>query len=330
MAILKIISHGKSGKSARNVLSYILDTKKTEPGLCGLIGDFECHTVAPADIYRDFQRVRNLFGKEEGSGRVTTHGTVSWAPGEITHEEAAAFAREFLERIYPKQQVVYAVHCDTDHIHFHYVANAVSYLDGAMLHWSKHDLEKAKKVCNEMCAERGLSIAQKGRHQDGSLFDSGEITVWSKDKYHQIVSDPKRSYLIDAAMSIQGAISHSSSKEAFCTCMEKEYGWSVVWSDSKKHITFIDANGHRVRDSNLSKTFNMDISKEGILDDLYRSRLRKQEANTSGVTAADGGAEADHFTIGSREHGSAQRDTESATSQRQGTAGAGGKKPRGR
>lgn len=95
MAIVKIISHGKTMQSARNVLSYILDPKKTEVALCGMLGDFECSDITPSEIYRDFKRVRNLFGKQERAGRVATHGTVSWAPGEISYEEAADFAKAY-------------------------------------------------------------------------------------------------------------------------------------------------------------------------------------------------------------------------------------------
>ena len=215
MAILKIISHGKSGKSARNVLSYILDAKKTEPGLCGLIGDFECHTVAPTDIYRDFQRVRNLFGKEESSGRVTTHGTVSWAPGEITHEEAAVFAREFLEKIYPKQQVVYAVHCDTDHIHFHYVANTVSYLDGAMLHWSKHDLENAKRYAMKCVQSVASPLRRRATIKTGLYLTAEKSQFGVKTSIIKLCLTPRRVISLTRLCPYRGPSATAAVKKRF-------------------------------------------------------------------------------------------------------------------
>ena len=78
-----------------NILSYVLDTKKTVPELCGTLGDFETDNITPKQVYKEFQRVKNLFGKENG-GRTYIHGTVSWAAGEISGEEAADFAREYL------------------------------------------------------------------------------------------------------------------------------------------------------------------------------------------------------------------------------------------
>ena len=113
MAIVKIISNGKNMAAARKIMSYILDVKKTEPDLCGTLGDMDAGILTPKSAYREFQRVRSLFGKD--SGRTYTHGTVSWASGEVTHEEAAAFAKDYLPQIYPEHQVIFAVHTDTDH-----------------------------------------------------------------------------------------------------------------------------------------------------------------------------------------------------------------------
>lgn len=299
MAIVKIISNGKNMAAARKIMSYILDVKKTEPDLCGTLGDVDAGILTPKSAYREFQRVRSLFGKD--SGRTYTHGTVSWASDEITHEEAADFAREYLPRIYPDHQVIYAVHMDTDHIHFHFVVNPVSYLDGSMLHWSKHDLEKAKQICNEMCLQRGWQVAKKGHHHDGTAFTDGEITVWSKDKYQELIRNPKQSYLVDAILAINSGLTTACSREEFCSTMEKEYGWRVVWEDRKKHITFIDLDGHKVRGSNLSKTFNVEISKEAILRDIERNRARGQEANAAGASGKYPGTKGEDVPAGVRE-----------------------------
>lgn len=146
MAIVKIISHGKNVAGTKNVLSYVLDLKKTGLDLCGTLGDISEDAITAKAAFLEFQRIRNLFGKDK-NGRTYTHGTVSWAPGEITHDEAVEFAREYLPEIYPGHQIVYAVHQDAEHVHFHFIVNTVSFLDGSMLHWSKHDLERAKQLC---------------------------------------------------------------------------------------------------------------------------------------------------------------------------------------
>lgn len=265
MAILKIISHNKTTAGTRRLLAYVLDPKKTEPHLCAVSGDFRDEDVTAQTVYRNYARVRELYKKARSGGRICTHGTVSFAPGEVTPEQAAEFAADFVERIYPDHQVLTVTHTDTgDRVHFHFVVNGVNYLDGSMLHTCKQDLERAKQICNEMCRERGWSVARKGRHADGSTFTEGEITTWSKNKWRQMAEGPKQSYLVELALAVQDCMASAGSREDFIQMMEHEYGWHVTWKDSKKNIVFTDADGRKVRDSNLSKTFSININKEAL------------------------------------------------------------------
>ena len=275
MAILKIISHNKTTAGTRRLLSYVLDLKKTQPHLCAVSGDFRDDDVTPQTVYRNYARVRELYNKARNGGRICTHGTVSFAPGEVTPEQAAEFATEFAERIYPNHQVLTATHTDTgDRIHFHFIVNGISYVDGSALHASKHDLEQAKRICNEMCKERGWSVARKGRHADGSSFAEGEVTAWCKNKWHQMEEDPKQSYLVELVLAVQDCMAAAGSKEEFCEMLEHEYGWTTTWTDGRKNIVFTNKDGKRVRDANLSKTFSLNISKETLQYEFARNSGR--------------------------------------------------------
>lgn len=275
MAILKIISHNKTTAGTRRLLSYVLDPTKTEQHLCAVSGDFCDDEITPSNVFRNYARVRELYNKARTDGRICTHGTVSFAPGEITPAQATTFASEFVERIYPHHQVLITTHIDTgDRIHFHFVVNCVSYLNGSTLHTSKHDLDLAKRTCNDMCREYGLSVAQKGRHADGQAFADGEITTWSKNKWHQMAEDPKQSYLVELALAVQDCMAAAGNKDEFCQMLEHEYGWCVTWKDNKKNIVFTNGDGKRVRDSNLNKTFNLDISKEALQYEFARNSGR--------------------------------------------------------
>lgn len=64
MAIVKIISHGKNAAGTKNVLSYVLDLKKTGPDLCGTLGDISEDAITAKTAFLEFQRIRNLFGKD--------------------------------------------------------------------------------------------------------------------------------------------------------------------------------------------------------------------------------------------------------------------------
>lgn len=287
MAILKIISHNKTTAGTRRLLNYVLDPKKTEPDLCAVSGDFLEERITAQTVYRAYARVREQYNSARTGGRICTHGTVSFAPGEVTAEQAAEFAAEFVERIYPEHQVLTAPHTDTgDRIHFHFVVNDVSFVDGSKLHTSKKDLEHAKQICNELCRARGWSVAKKGRHADGSAFTEGEVTAWDKNKWHQMAEDPKQSYLVELALAVQDCMAAAGSKDEFMQMLAHEYGWAVTWKDSKKNIVFTNADGKKVRDSNLSKTFNITINKESLQYEFARNSGRTPEPSSAAENPA--------------------------------------------
>ena len=286
MAILKIIAHGKRREAKRKVLQYVLDPKKTQEGLSYVTGDFQAEHITPKTVFQEFQRIRKMFDKDNKESRTYLHGTVSFPPGELEPHEVKEFAVELVEQVYPGYQVLVVPHTDAAHPHAHFVVETVSYEDGTMLHTSKKDLDRAKKLCEQMCRERGLSAAQKGHHADGTPFEDGEFIAWEKNKYHQLVTDPKKSYLVTLALAVQDCADAATDQSEFCALMESEYGWTVTWKDGKKNIVFTDRDGHRVRDSNLSKTFNIDISKEAFIHEFERRNTR--QTSNSRITARSG------------------------------------------
>ncbi|QSX07121.1 hypothetical protein JYG23_07195 [Sedimentibacter sp. zth1] len=63
--------------------------------------------------------------------------------------------------------------------------------------------------------------------------------------------------------------------------MEKQ-GYKVNWQDNRKYITFTDKDGHKVRNSNLEKTFRTEYGKENLLHEFERNREKQRETNTRG------------------------------------------------
>lgn len=265
MAIFKIISHGKNNRAKREVLRYVLNPQKTTEELCHVSGDYQKEEITYKNVYQEFQRIRNIFNKDKKeNSRTYTHGTVSFAKGEVTPEEVKEFTCELMERIYPEYQVLTAVHTDREHLHAHFVVECCSFVSGKMLHTSKYDLEKAKQICNAMAEERNLHVPEKGKHYDGTDLGCGDVIAWDKEKYQLLRNNPQKSYLIELAGAIKGTVETVNSRDEFCETMEKEFGWKVVWKDTRKNITFINNEGKRVRDNTLSKTFNLPITKEWL------------------------------------------------------------------
>ena len=117
------------------------------------------------------------------------------------------------------------------------VTNSVSYENGKKLHNSRKDLERMKQLTNRMCQERGLTVAEKGKHFDGSQIENGEVIAWSKDKYNLFRNEAKDSYVADCAMAVLSIMESCISREQFIKEMGN-LGWNVNWTENRKHITF--------------------------------------------------------------------------------------------
>ena len=284
MAINKTINKRTNTHGAmRNCIEYVLRQDKTNELFTCVTGPY-CHDEIDYElVYRTFLEEKKVWDKD--SGRMYAHNVISWHKDEqITLEQALEFGKEFAENWFSGFQTLVAVHKDKDHIHCHLVTNSVSYEDGRKLHNARKDLERMKQLTNQMCRECGLTVAEKGKHFDGSQIEKGEVSAWSKDKYNLFRQQVKESFVADCAMAVLKALENCISKEKFIEKM-KQFGWNVNWTEKRKHITFQNQDGKKVRDSNLSKTFHLDISKEDLENEFDRNyeRVRAEAERTNGA-----------------------------------------------
>lgn len=248
---------------------------KTRGELVAVIGPYEPDAITYDGVYQSFLEEKRIWGKD--SGRMYAHNIISWHEDEpITPEQALEFGKEFAQQWFDGFQSLVGVHIDRNHVHCHIVTNSVSFMDGHKLHNTKKDLQRMKDFTNRMCVERGLSVAQKGRDFHGNELEQGTVSAWSRDKYHLMQNEAKDSFVADCGIACLDALETSSSRAEFIRQMA-ERGWSVIWKDSRKHITFQNAEGKKVRDSNLSKTFHLDISKEALTDEFERQAAAREE-----------------------------------------------------
>ena len=284
MAVNKTINKRTNTHGAmRNCIEYVLRQDKTSELLTYVTGPY-CHDEINYDlVYRTFLEEKKMWNKD--TGRMYAHNIISWHKDEqITPEQAFEFGKEFAENWFSGFQTLVAVHKDKDHIHCHLVTNSVSYEDGRKLHNTRKDLECMKQLINQMCRERELTVAEKGKHFDGSQIEKGEVIAWSKDKYNLFRQQVKDSFVADCAMAVLKALENCISKEKFIEKI-KQFGWNVNWTEKRKHITFQNQDGKKVRDSNLSKTFHLDISKEDLENEFDRNyeRVRVEAERTNGA-----------------------------------------------
>lgn len=276
MAINKTINRSSKSKAGmRNCIEYVLKPGKTDTSLTYMTG--------PAPDELNWNNVYNAFMEEKKiwnklGGRLYNHNVISFHKDEnITPEEALEFGKEFAEKWFPDHQSLIAVHKDREHVHIHIVTNTVSYVDGRKLHNSRKELQRMKDFTNQMCKDRELSIAEKGKHFNGESIEKGELIAWSKDKYNLLNDGSRKSYVTDCAVAILEVLEDiCESISDFINAMQ-DRGWNVNWTDKRKNITFENEKGEKVRDTNISKTFNMNIGKEALIHEFERQKAIREE-----------------------------------------------------
>ncbi len=203
MAVNKTINKRTNTHGAmRNCIEYVLRQDKTGELLTYVTGPY-CHDEINYDlVYRTFLEEKKMWNKD--SGRMYAHNIISWHKDEqITLEQAFEFGKEFAEKWFSGFQTLVAVHKDKEHIHCHLVTNSVSYEDGRKLHNTRNDLERMKQLTNQMCRERGLTVAEKGKHFDGSQIEKGEVMEIGKNSELQpteTAEQPKNSETITESL----------------------------------------------------------------------------------------------------------------------------------
>lgn len=282
MAINKVVNKStKSHGAMRNVIEYVLQDKKVREGYVTITGPYAPDQITWDNVYNAFLEEKRLWNKD--TGRMYAHNIISFHKDEdITPEQCLEIGKEFVEKFFPEHQSLIGVHQDKDHLHVHIVTNSVSFIDGMKLHQTKRDLEKQKEFTNQLCLDRGLTIAEKGKHFDGTAIEEGEVIAWSKDKYNLLQNETKKSFVAECAIAVLEAREDCHSKDEFIERME-ERGWHTTWTDNKKHITFENDKGEKVRDSNLEKSFHVEATKEALIHEFERQneilRLAKLKAD---------------------------------------------------
>ena len=248
---MAIIKAAQSGASLKHIINYVTQPKKTEEHL---IAGVDCD---PQNAYDDMMLTKELFHKT--NGRQYKHFIYSFPPGEaITPEQVLENSQRLVMETPALQgyQALIAVHQDRKHIHAHIVVNSVHTETGYKLQWSKQDLADLKERCNTLSQAQGLSVPEKGP----------DITAWTMPKQQALskaLAGQYQSYYLEMADAISACQSQSVSRADFVRMMD-EKGIQVTWTDKRKHITFADAEGHKVRDSNFEKTLKIPCSKDSL------------------------------------------------------------------
>ena len=164
-----------------NSIRYVMNAEKAIDGSTGavLIGGINCF---PNTAYRDMMQTKRRWDK--ANRRIQGYHVIhSFAPGEVTPEQAHRLSVELAERLLKGRfEAVVATHIDHQHIHAHIVFNSVSCTDGKMYRDNfRAYFGDIRGISNEISRENDLSVIEprnKGKHYaEWSAEQNGKPTV---------------------------------------------------------------------------------------------------------------------------------------------------------
>ena len=256
MATVTAIStkHGGGGKRS---LEYICRDDKTD---CKkFVTALNCSLPT---AYQEFKNTREMYGK---TGGIRYYHFVQSHPTGYEIELALAhkIAVEFAERAFKGHEVVVATHLDADHVHSHFILNAVNADTGLKYHSNKFTLQELRQLSDEICQKYGVTTLKQpelGKQTHG--VTTGEYRSAMRGE----------SWKMDLINTIDAVMKRAKSKKQFRFYM-KQYGYDVRWEDSRKYITYTCPNGRRCRDNKLHEA---KYRKENM---EYEFEIRRNESS---------------------------------------------------
>ncbi len=251
----------------RGVMWYCMREDKTWDERSGqrLISGVNCDGM---NSILEFEATKAAHGK---MGGINFYQYIqSFSPTEnITHRQAHELALEFAARAWPGAEVLVTTHCDTNHVHSHFVINSVNFETGLKLHQDPNTLKFLRMVSDDICMAHGFSVLPK-YEGGGKKMSAREWRAAQKGQ----------SWKFRLMYDVTDAMKKSSSREDFIILMKRK-GYKVRWEEGRRDITFTCPNGMMCRGSRLHQE---KFRKENIENEF---RLRKRLAGSYIVGQAD-------------------------------------------
>lgn len=242
-------------------LNYVQNEAKTDlanavdyicnPTKAGLQTAINCSLEG---AFSQMQETRRRWGKS--GGVLGYHIVHSYAPGEVTAEQAHEAGVEFANRLLgDRYEAVVCTHTDREHLHCHIVFNSVSFVDGRKYRSDfKSYFHDLRDTSNAVSRERGFSVIASGgqgtSYSEWSAARNGKTTV--RDLVRQD---------IDAALA--GSFTQDTLWESL-----RRQGYSIKRGANVMHTALKPPGGQRfIRLDSLGAEY----TEEAILQ-----RLRKQ------------------------------------------------------
>lgn len=232
-------------------INYALNPEKTADGERVLCAAINCKLDTAC---RNMLDTKRRWDKESRPVQ-GYHIIHSYAPGEVTAEQAQQLSEEFARRLIGDRfEAVVATHTDHVHIHSHIIFNSVSCTDGKMFRSDfKAYYGDIRSISNEISRENGLSVIEpKGKGK--------QYAEWEAEKKGKLTVRGLIRKDIDAALA--GAIS----MQTLFAALEKQ-GYIVKRGSKVKHTA--------VKPPGSERFIRLDSLGEGYTEAELKIRLQR-------------------------------------------------------
>ena len=156
------VGEGRSaGTAIRDIIEYVENPDKTDG--FQLVTGYQCDSRS-ADM--EFMFAKKLYEQKTGRVRgrdnvIAYHLRQSFAPGEITPEEANRLGRELAKRFTKgRHAFVVATHIDKHHIHNHIIINSVALNHDRKFRDFHRSWKALRRLNDTICIENGYSVVE--------------------------------------------------------------------------------------------------------------------------------------------------------------------------
>lgn len=243
-------------------LNYVQNEAKTD--LANAV-DYICNptkaglqTAINCSLEGAFSQMQETKRRWDKTGGVLGYHIVhSYAPGEVTAEQAHEAGVEFVRRLLSdKYEAVVCTHTDRDHLHCHIVFNSVSFMDGSKYRSDfKSYFHDLRGISNAVSRERGFSV----------IASSGHGKQYSEWRAEQVGKQTIRNLI---RQDIDAAIAGSFTFTSLLGILRKR-GYTIKYGANVMHTALKPPGGQRfIRLDSLGDSY----TEEAILQRLRRQR----------------------------------------------------------
>ena len=238
-----------------DVLAYMENGEKISLPTRQLAGSINCNLdTALTDMLHTKQR----WGKS--GGVLGYHLIHSFAPGEVTPEQAHEIGMEFAQKLLgSRYEAVVTTHLDQEHLHCHILFNSVSFLDGKKYRDSFRDYYgDIREISNAVSKAHGLSVIEPSGN--GKSYAQWDAEKSGKQTVRGLIRQD-----------IDTALCNAFTYQSFFTQLEK-MGYTVKRGPNVKYTAVRPPGGNRF--------IRLDSLGEGYTEAELKARLSASRYET--------------------------------------------------